>query len=171
MGTEYITPYPLFRRKVWGMINLEVMMFSKPFQKIKNKAKSIGNQSGFTLIEVAITMAVVLLALIGAIAANTRLHQTGSAAYERSVAIQDANQIIERIRNTASSGQFPGNVTTAFPNNGQVAGFSGLTNEQIIVSYVNTSADPLDVSVTVNWHENGVRNVSQTLRTLVTQRT
>ena len=128
------------------------------------------DQSGFTLIEVSITISIVILALLGAMASNTALHQSSTSAYERSVAIQDANQILERMRNTASSGQFPGNVTAVFPNNGSVAGFTNLTNQQVVVSYVNPSTNPLDVSVTVSWLQNGLRNTSTSLRTLMTQR-
>lgn len=134
------------------------------------KRKRRAGQSGFTLIEISITMFVVILALLGGMAANTALHQTGTAVYERSVAIQDTNQVIERMRNTASSGQFPANVTGAFPNNAVVTGFSNLTNELVVVNYVNASANPLDTTVTVSWLENGIRNTSMALRTLITQR-
>ena len=128
------------------------------------------SERGFTLIELMITMVVVVLVLLGFMGANTSIQQASEATHQRTIALQDANRVIETIRNTAASGTFPGNVTAAYPNNGAVAGFSNLTNEAITVSYVNTGVNPLDVTVTVSWSERGVRNVSTQLRTLVTQR-
>jgi type IV pilus assembly protein PilV len=128
------------------------------------------SQAGFTLIEIMIAMVVAALALVGYVGGNMAVQQAARGQFERSVAMQDANQVIEQIRNAAVNGTFPGNVTAAFPNNGQVGGFTGLSNEQVTVTYTNTTADPLDVTVTVAWQENGVRNVTQSLRTLVTQR-
>lgn len=129
------------------------------------------NEKGFTLIELMIALVVAVLALVGYIGATTNIEQTGESAFERSVAVQDANQVIEQMRDTASSGTFPGNVLASFPNNGNVAGFSNLTAEQITVTYTDTTADPLDAFVVVSWNENGRRATTATLRTLITQRT
>jgi len=132
---------------------------------------SLDNEKGFTLIELMIAMVVTVLALVGYIGATTNIQQTGEAAFERSVAIQDANRVVEQMRNAAATGNFPGNVLGAFPNNGVVAGFNNLTAEQVTVTYTNAGADPLDAFVTVAWNENGRRATTATLRTFVTQRT
>lgn len=129
------------------------------------------DQKGFTLIELMIAMVVAVLALVGYVGATTHIQQTSESAFERSVAIQDANRVIEQIRNAASTGNFPGNVLGSFPNNGAVAGFNSLTAQQVTVSYADTTADPLDTFVVVAWNENGRRPASVTLRSLVTQRT
>ena len=91
-------------------------------------------------------------------------------SYRFNMALQDANQIVERIRSSAAAGTFPTNVITAFPNNGTVSGFTNLTNETVTVSYANAAANPLDVRVQVQWLENGRRTVNAHVRTLVTQR-
>ena len=117
-----------------------------------------------------ITMAVLVVTLLGFMGANTAVQQSSAAAFERAVAVQDANQVIERMRNTAAAGTFPANVTGLFPNGGAVNGFNTLTSELIIVTYVNPAANPLDATVTVRWLEKGVRNVDTSLRTLITQR-
>lgn len=128
------------------------------------------DSAGFTLIELMIAMAVIVLALVGYIGANSAIQRSGEAAFERSVAIQDANRVLEQMRSAAALGEFPQSVLDAFPNGGTVAGFTSLSGQQVRVNYIDTAADPLDATVTVTWQQNGLRNVSVTLRTLMTQR-
>lgn len=132
--------------------------------------KLLKSQNGFTLIEVMITMAVMAAALLAVLTANAMISQTSEGAYQRLVAIQDANQVIERMRNTAATGTFPGNVTAAYPNGGNVAGFTSLPNETVTVSYASAITNPLDVTVTVNYLENGRRAANTALRSVMTQR-
>lgn len=133
--------------------------------------KELLGEKGFTLIELMVTVAITLLALVGYVGANLVLQQTTSDTFERTVALQDANRVIEQMRNNASSGNFPGSVTAAYPNNGTVAGFNSLTNELVTVSYTDATADPLTVTVNVRWLQGGRRTVNASLRTLITQRT
>ncbi len=128
------------------------------------------NGKGFTLIEVMIAMVVAVMVLVGFVGANGNLRQTSESMFEKSVALQDANQVIELMRNAAASGSFPANVIASYPNGGTVSGFSNLTNETITVSYASASANPLNTTVTVSWLRNGARSVSTTLRTYITQR-
>jgi hypothetical protein len=74
------------------------------------------------------------------------------------------------MRNTAATGVFPGNVTAVFPNGGIVNGFNTLTAETVTVTYANPASNPLDVTVTVSYWENGRRATNTALRTLITQR-
>ena len=144
---------------------------------IKSEADKLGlrnpwqGQRGFNLVELMIAMVVGVLVLMGFIGTNGALRQASYAAYEKSVALQDANQVVEMMRNTAASGTFPAVVTTSYPSGGTVSGFSNLTSETITVSYANSAANPLDTTVTVTWLQNGNRSVSTTLRTYITQRT
>jgi len=137
---------------------------------MRTKKKPLKSQNGFTLIEIMITMAVMATALLAALTANAMISQTSEGVYQRLVAVQDANQVIERMRNTAATGTFPGNVTAVYPNGGNVAGFTSLTNETVTVTYVSAITNPLDVTVTVNYLENGRRAANTALRSLVTQR-
>lgn len=137
---------------------------------MKRLVRLFKSNEGFTLIELMIAMAVIVLALVGYIGANSAIQRTGEAAFERSVAIQDANRVLEQMRSAAALGEFPQSVLDAFPNGGTVAGFTSLSNQQVRVNYIDASADPLDATVTVTWRQNGLRDVSVTLRTLMTQR-
>lgn len=128
------------------------------------------NEKGFTLIEVMIAAAVMTISLFGLLSVSTLMAQHAQENFERSVAVQDAHTVIERMRNAAQSGSFPSNVISSYPNNGTVTGFSNLTNETVTVSYVNTAVSPLDATVTVSWNLRGVRATTEPLRTLIAKR-
>ena len=135
-----------------------------------NTGRQVENQKGFTLIEIMIAMCVSVIAILGFITAVTSIRQSSEGAYERTIALQDANRVIEQMRDAATSGTFPDNVTAAYPNNAAVSGFTNLTSQQVSVSYANSTADPLDVTVTVTWLEHGRRSMTKAIRTFITQR-
>ena len=126
--------------------------------------------AGFSLLELTIAMAVMAGGLLMILLANTYSHRTGEAMYERMVATQDAHRTLEMMRASSSSGNFPANVTTAYPNGAAVAGFANLSGESVTVTYADPAADPLDVTVTNRWRELNLRNTSTQLRTLLTKR-
>lgn len=125
---------------------------------------------GFTLLEVMIAVAVIGLGLLGVMLTNVNVQKMSDRGYERLVATQDAHRVLELLRNSSATGNFPSNVTQAFPHGALVAGFNNLSGEQVVVTYANPSADPLDIAVTTSWLESGRRNSSIQLRTLMTQR-
>src|SRR5262249_15806343 len=114
----------------------------------------IKNEQGFTLIEIMIAASVVAIVVLGFLNSALGIQTSTQAAFERSTAVQDAHQVIEAMRNTAASGTFPSNVTTAYSNGGTVSGFSNLTSESVTVSYADAAANPLDATVTVSYNEN-----------------
>lgn len=132
----------------------------------------IDNEAGLTLVELMVTMVVVVLALVGYIGATTFLQKQSEIKFEKSLAIQDANRVLEQMRDASETGNFPTNVTGTFSNGAAVAAFNGLnlTNEVVTVSYADATADPLDVTVTVTWQTVEGRNVTTALRSYVTQR-
>lgn len=115
-----------------------------------------------------ITMVVVAVVVLGFMSSATGVQHQGQAAYQRAIALQDANQVIEQMRNAAASGTFPANVTGSF--NGTVSGYSSLPSEAVSVAYVSATANPLDTTVTVSYLENGRRTTSASIRTYITQR-
>lgn len=136
---------------------------------LRKRAPFNKNSQGFTLIELMIAMAVLVLVLVGYLCANTTIQQSNEAAFERTLALQDANQVLERMRMESASGIFPGNVTAEFPDGEPVSGFTSLSSQSVTVDYVDSTADPLDVTVTVNWLERGVRSTSVSIRSRLTQ--
>ena len=125
---------------------------------------------GFALLEVLFGLFIVGLGLMGLLLANVNVQKVSDTGYERVVATQDAHRVLELMRNASATGNFPGNVTTTYPNSGIVAGFNNLNSEQVAVTYANPLANPLDITVTASWREGGRRNTSIQLRTLMTQR-
>ena len=137
--------------------------------------KRAQREEGFTLIEIMITMAVVVLALLGLLSANTMMQRTSGTVFERAVASQHASQVVERMRDLATGSL--ASVTAAFPNGGNVnaATYTSdaterLSNEAVVVSYADPAANPLDATVTVSWNAQGVRAVSTNIRTLIAKR-
>jgi prepilin-type N-terminal cleavage/methylation domain-containing protein len=127
-------------------------------------------QTGFTLTELLIALVVITLTLAGYIGANIMLQRNAEEMHERTIAIQDANRTIERMRSDSRTGTFPGNVTAKYPDTGIVAGFTDLVNEQVTVSYADTAANPLDVTVRVTWLTYARRQGFESVRTYITQR-
>ncbi len=130
--------------------------------------KRLQNEKGFTLVEVMIAAVVVAIVVLGFMGAATAIQLQGEAAYQRSVAIQEANRVVELMRNAAVTGTFPANVTGTY--SGTLSGYTALPSESISVSYANASANPLDATITVSYLENGRRTTTASLRTYITQR-
>ncbi len=137
---------------------------------LRKTTKPLGNNAGFTFVELLIAFFIITLIVAGYAAANTKAQQSSEVMHERTLAIQEANRVIELMRNTSRTGTFPGNVVAAYPSEGSVAGLVGLTDETITVSYADTSANPLDVTVTVAWTSYVGRPETEEVRTYITQR-
>lgn len=125
---------------------------------------------GFTLLEIMAAVLVLGVGLLAAIFSNVQVQKVSDRAYERMVAAQDAHRVIELMRNASTTGNFPQNVTSSFPNGGLIGGFNNIPGEQIAVTYASTTSDPLDITVTTSWREEGRRASAVQLRTLITQR-
>ena len=144
----------------------------KTIKKGNTKQK---NQLGFTLVELMIAVLVAGITIAGYIGANIAIQRNAEEAFQRTVATQDAHQVIERMRDVAQTGTFPKNVTDAFPQRAAVTGFTNLKRELVLVEYNGgadaQTANPLDVTVTVSWTTYTGRSAATTvLRTYITQR-
>ncbi len=129
---------------------------------------------GFTLFELLIAAVILFLALILALEASSNLNQSNELAHQSVTALQDAHRAVEAMRNASTQGNFPANVTTQFPAGQAIAGFTTLTNEQVVPTYADPNADPLTVTVTVTWDSvtktTGTRTQQTQLVTLMTRR-
>lgn len=132
----------------------------------KNRRKG---SEGFTLVEVLISLVICVVTLTAILFSNGRVGTANEVAFQRMTAVQDAHQVVERMRETAVLALFPNNVMTAFPEGAAVAGFQNLLNETVTVNY-GGAADPLDVTVTVSWQDPAGRQMQYRMYTLMTQR-
>jgi len=86
------------------------------------------SESGFTLIEVVITITVTTFVIVGILGANIFVQHMTEAAFERTIAVQEAHQVIEDMRDlTSTIRKYPGDLIAAFPNNMARPGFRNLT--------------------------------------------
>jgi Tfp pilus assembly protein PilV len=131
------------------------------------------SQKGLTLIEAMITVAVIVVAFLGILGTNIFIQQTTEGFFERTLAIQDANQVIERMRSAANEAgvEFQASVQTAATNAAEsVSSLPDSHDEVITVTYEDETANPLEVTVTVAWNERGQRATSAVVRSFITRR-
>jgi len=140
-----------------------------PFSTMEGPEDRFGER-GFTLLELVLAMAISVLFLVSLLGANIMTQKANAVAQQKTVAMQDATQVLERMRDSATFGLFPANVLATFPNNGTVAGFQNLTGENVSVQYVSTTANPLDVRITVSWVDETLHPVNYSMNSFVTQR-
>ncbi|MFH1062200.1 MAG: type II secretion system protein [Candidatus Omnitrophota bacterium] len=128
----------------------------------------VKQKKGFTLVEIS----VVLLILGGVIAGFLSVNNASFSLLEQIsssvIAVNDARSVIENMRNLNPFNL--ANLTAIYPDGGIVAGFNNLTQETVRVNYLNTGADPIQVTVTVSWQGKANRIFSEQLTTLLTAR-
>lgn len=127
------------------------------------------SERGFTLTELVIAAAVMVIAILSMMQSSFSVMNVSQASYQKSVAMQDANTLLENMRDLAATGTFPANVTGTYANNSTVS-YSNLPSETATITYASSTANPLDVRVTVSYLENSVRSTSVTVRSYITQR-
>lgn len=141
--------------------------------ELTNARFSVTNEKGFTFIEVLYASAILVVALLAILGANTYIRRANQATYERTVATQEAHSVLEQMRDMANLLQpntFPRNVTNTWQGRPTQIGNAYLPNGSYTVAFIDPNADPLDAIVTVTWRELGVRNASVQLRSLLTRR-
>lgn len=127
---------------------------------------------GFTILELMIGVVVLVIALVGLIAAYIGCFTLNNSARNLTIAINDAQCVIEEIRDV----NIPANIVTedwtAWAANDPPAGggCNRLDNEAIAVTYPSgTEAMPLEILVTVTWTEKN-RQRSTRAATLLSER-
>ena len=119
------------------------------------------SEKGVTFIELLVSGLILSLVIGGMLQAYQYHLQLSEIALETSVALGDASDILESIGGTPFSSvpvNFPHGVVDGPAGNkysGRIGGYA-LVNETITVTYIDASADPLEIIVTVTW--NGPRN-------------
>ena len=129
-------------------------------------------KSGFTLLELMIGSAVLVLALVGLIGAYIGCFSLNESARNLTVAMNDAQCTMEEIRdrNVTSNITQEDWAAWAATDPPEGGGCNTLDSESINVTYPSgTGIDPLEILITVNWTEKG-RQRSAQLTTLLTER-
>ncbi len=127
-------------------------------------------KSGFTLIEVMIAMVVFVITVLAMLGVYLSVSISRESSRNMTQAMSDARVALEAMRDTSTAG-LPA-VTATYPQGTNLASTFGLTSlnsESVTPTYVNQAADPLNVTVTVNWTDRG-RARTASVNTLLTHR-
>lgn len=136
--------------------------------------------AGFTLLELMIGAAILITAITVLLATYVATSSLIETSRNTTTALNDISRVIEQLRNNAST-SFSSVTSTDWTTWASQNGSNTLTSEQVSVCFYNsggvllfcgvgaTSANPLEVRVTVNWTERN-RARSEQVVTLVTNR-
>lgn len=128
-------------------------------------------RSGVSLVEILIALFVFLIAGSGILSATLSSHQLAESANTTMRAVDDLDDIMERIAATPFAG-LQGRFPDGVPNGGasdyaaMVGGYT-LDNEQITVTYPSVATGRVEMLVTVSWTYRG-RVMSSRLSTVRT---
>ena len=132
------------------------------------RKKIPGVSKGFTLIEVLIAMLLFVTTFVVLLGIYVAIAGLRESSRNMTQAMADVRSVVEQMRNLSVGGL--NNITGtdwtqwALDNN-----LTTLDNEALTVGYTNPAADPLDITVRIDWQERG-RDRFATVSTLMTQR-
>ena len=112
-----------------------------------NEQGSVQTERGFSLLELIVGAAALLLALVGIIGGAMSTSLLAEIARDRNIALNDARQVMEEIGDTAFS-SIPGTDWTAWA---VANGVATLPAERVEVASTALAADLLQVTATVFW--------------------
>ena len=123
---------------------------------------------GFTLIELMMAVMIFTIAVVSLMGVYMAIAQLNESNRNLTRAVADTRIVLEAIRQT-SSGGLSAVTGTNWTTWASANGLTALQNESTTVTYVDSAADPLSVTVQINWSERG-RARSTLINTLVTRR-
>lgn len=135
--------------------------------------KTFNSKSGLTLVEILLAALIITVAAVAIIQSYLSSIYLSGANKEETIAQMQLTNMMEAIKCAPFNKiivDFP-NGTADGPAGNSYATLVGgyvLKNEQITVSYINPNSDPLEITVSVNWHDR--RGVNRT-KYLITKRT
>lgn len=116
------------------------------------------NKSGVTLVEILIAIIILVFATAAIIQFYLSSLGLSEINKEETIAMADLINMMEAIKCTPFSNiivDFPNGVSDG-PTGNEYATIVGgyvLTDEHIVVTYVNPSNDPLEIMVSINWQD------------------
>lgn len=125
---------------------------------------------GFTLVEVLMAMLVFVVAVVALLGLYVGVSNLRESSRNMAQAMADARTVLEEIREAsgASLATVTGTDWTTWAEDNNL---TSLPNEVITVTFEDENADPLEVTVQVDWTERGrLRQPGAVVETLVTQR-
>lgn len=146
----------------------------RPYSKIK----AFGDKGGFTLLELMIATAILIVGIIGILAVFAYCYGLNETSRSVTQAANDGRAVLEAMRDESAGGiSNAGNTNWNLWAKGTGLTVSGkannipltsLTQEDIVTDI--SGNDPLLITLTVNWIERGGRQGRIRLVTLMTQR-
>jgi hypothetical protein len=121
---------------------------------------------GISLIEVLLATVVLATAALVAFPTLLSFFDLSSTAREENIATHDLRSAIEDLLATPF-----GDVVEFFPDGGAIAKYQDLhlADEQLVVTYADVDADPLEVTVTATWADHKGRPRQESYQFLRTQ--
>lgn len=123
---------------------------------------------GFTLVEVLMAMLVFVVAVVALLMLYIGVSSLRESSRNMAQAMADARTVLEEIRE-ASGASLAGVTGTDWTGWASDNNLTSLPDEVVTVEYADEAADPLDITVQVDWTERG-RARTAVVETLVTQR-
>lgn len=123
---------------------------------------------GFTLLELTIAMALFAVVLGATAQSLVTYHAALEMQNMRSVAAQNARSVLADMRSARDNGPFPEVLLNGWPDGAVVEGASTLPGENIVVTYTDVTANPLEVTVVSTFPDMRGRPVRVQLGTALT---
>lgn len=117
-----------------------------------------GNR-GFTLVELMAAMSVLVISALAAVSTGLSTLNLTRTSKDTSTAMSDLQSAMERVLALPHD-----NIATTYPSGTAIAGYNHLLNETIIPTYpLGTTADPLEIRLTITFQDFQKRNRTLTI--------
>jgi len=116
--------------------------------KKSNFGKTIRRQEGISLVEILISVFVLTIGILSCLMYFSAAMNSTEIARDLTVATTHGEFVLEDMRAMATLGEITARNWTAWAG---TSGLNTLPQESVLVAFSNPVADPLPISVTVNW--------------------
>lgn len=140
----------------------------------KQMRATVGTAStaGMTLLEIMIAATIFMVVLGGVAQILISFYASQHMQSQRVAVAENARSVFTemRLHRDKHPDDFPGAITTQWPNGAIIPGAGTQTNERIRVDYVDAAANPLEVTLTSTWVDLHNRTATMTVSTVLTDR-